>query len=233
MSEHDINWLYYYYNIYKNTQCSPVQFLSENRTNLMVWLPFSSQPVKSLQNVFWIKLYLKTSLHSTMSYLSSFSCFPRTALPHPELRDPHHICGFHTGRPAPCSLPSYPHLPQPRPCTPCSVVPSPSSHHVCGVGAGSLPQGWEWGAGGPSRQTPGERCGGRVEPGHWTELPGGPGYLPTLWPQEDHPLWWGQDVRYAHLYPHTIKYLFLVEWDDEHNTWRSAHMQARVEDNSL
>lgn len=142
-----------------------------------------------------------------MSISSSFSCFPRTALPdHHHHHHHHHICGFHTDRTTPCSLLpfSYPHLPQPTPWTPCSLVPFPSSHHVCGVGAGSLPQGWEWGAGGRTRQTPGEWCRGRVEPRHWAELPGGTGHLPTLWPQEDHPLWRGQDVRYAHLYHHTI-----------------------------
>lgn len=89
---------------------------------------------------------------------------------------------------------------KPRPSTTRSAVPSPSSQHVCGVGASSLPQGWEWGAGGRARQTPGEWCRGCVEPWHRAELPGGPGHLSTLWPQEDHPLRWGQDVRYAHLY---------------------------------
>ncbi len=128
-----------------------------------------------------------SSLHLWISYRQADS-----------LQPPHFCC---------------PHLTQPRPSTSCSVVPSPSSHHVCRVGAGSLPQGWEWGAGGRTRQTPGERCGGRVEPRHRAELPGGPCHLPALWPQEDHPLWWGQDVRYAQLYPPCT---FVC--DDEHNT---------------
>ena len=145
----------------------------------------------------------ENDLHDTMLNWSSFSLFPRTALPKVHR---HLLCGFHTSREH-WSLPFCRHIPQPRPSIPCSLVPFPSSHHVCGVGARSLPQGWEWGAGRRTRQTPGEWCGGRVEPRHRAELPGGPGPLPPLWPKEDHPLGRGQDVRYAHLYPPTIMFL--------------------------
>lgn len=85
------------------------------------------------------------------------------------------------------------------PSTRCSLVLFPSSHHVCRVGAGSLPPGWEWGVGGRTWQTPGEWCGGGLGPGHWAELPGSSRYLPTMWSQENHPLWWRQDVRYGHV----------------------------------
>lgn len=49
------------------------------------------------------------------------------------------------------------------------------------------------------RQACGQRCRGSVEPWHWTELPRGPGHLSSLWAQEDHPLWWGEDVWWVQI----------------------------------
>lgn len=49
------------------------------------------------------------------------------------------------------------------------------------------------------RQACRQWCRGGVEPWHWTELPGGPRYLSSLWTQEDHPLWWGKDVWWVQM----------------------------------
>lgn len=132
----------------------------------------------------------------------------------------HHTCGFSD---IPCSfLPSTSTIipTHPWPSTSCSVVFLLSSHHVCGVGASSLPQGWEWGARRRTWQTPGEWRGGRVEPWHRAELPGGLGHLPSLWPQEDYPLWWGQDVRYAQTFSSLIVTLSLFKGHGECKAWR-------------
>ena len=40
-------------------------------------------------------------------------------------------------------------------------------------------------------------CRGRLVPGHRAELPGGAGHLPAMRPEEDHPVWRGQDVRWV------------------------------------
>lgn len=77
-------------------------------------------------------------------------------------------------------------------------VPTPHRHHpVCGVGFSPLSRGRKWGAEWSFGQASGERCRRRMEPRHRAELPGGTGHLPALRPTQDHPLRWGQDVRYA------------------------------------
>lgn len=58
-------------------------------------------------------------------------------------------------------------------------------------------------------------CWGGVEPWYWTELPGGPCHLSSLWTQEDHPLWWGKDVWWVqmcvNLNCHCIFFFFFFE----------------------
>jgi hypothetical protein len=53
----------------------------------------------------------------------------------------------------------------------------------------------------PGWQGPGSRrCGGRMEPWHRAELPGGPGNLSTMWPTQDYPIGRRQDVRWVQYY---------------------------------
>lgn len=73
------------------------------------------------------------------------------------------------------------------------IGPRGSRHHCFQrVECERKPRGWagrgQWG------QDPGRGCWGRVEPGYWAELPGGPRYLPSLWPEENHSVRWREDV---------------------------------------
>lgn len=76
------------------------------------------------------------------------------------------------------------------------IGPRGSRHHCFQrVECERKPRGWagrgQWG------QDPGRGRWGRVEPGYWAELPGGPRYLPSLWPEENHPVRWREDVRWV------------------------------------
>lgn len=60
------------------------------------------------------------------------------------------------------------------------------------------------------RQARRQWCRGGVEPWYWTELPGGPGHLSSLWTQEDHPLWWGKDVWWVQMCVSTSCNMFFL-----------------------